>query len=122
MLTDAQIQYLEEVLGVSAANFHTTSARPELPSILTAAESDEEIELLGKVLASIGLGEYGDSPDAPHVLVFDSKAPQGRRQSGEQVRWGLPSLKDMLGASAAVTARKREAWATLKLFQQELRS
>jgi hypothetical protein len=132
MMTDAQIKYLEDVLGVSARHFQAAQfaaakmgIQPSTATAVIATESGmQEQELLRKILGSIQLKDFEITKDVPqaatHVLKFDSAIPSGRQQRDEQVWWIVPSLKDMLGAAPEVLARKKEAWTLLKQLEREL--
>lgn len=132
MMTEAQIKYLEDVLGVSAR--HVQAAAQALskmgiqstPStaVITTESGMQEQELLRKILSSIHLKDFEISEEVPsaaaHVLKFDSATPAGRVPRESQIWWILPSLKDMLGATPEVTSRKKEAWALLKQLEREI--
>lgn len=132
MMSDAQIKYLEDVLGVSARHFQAAAqalsrmgVQPTPGTAVITSESGmQEQELLRKILSSIHLKEFEITDEVPqaaaHVLKFDSAIPAGRQQRESQIWWILPSLKDMLGAQPEVAARKKEAWTLLKQLEREI--
>jgi hypothetical protein len=126
MMTEAQLKYLEDVLGVDPRNFPAAQA-PQGPQtlVLTGPLESAEKDLLSKILASVQLGDYqlseNEDPRASHVLRFDTNIPSGRQSRETQVWWNLPSLKDMLGSSPQVTDAKKKTWNLLKQLERELR-
>ena len=139
MLDEGQLQYIEDVLGVSASHFsltvsEETESGPAIDVLVITPElpADQEA-LLKKVLASIKLNTYthaevnevhlGELPEgisAHHVIAFNDEH-NGRSTSEQTVWWSLPSLSSMLGDGPEVTANKKEAWTFLQQFAQEFR-
>lgn len=125
MMSDAQLKYIEEVLGVDPRNFRG-SAQPQGPQtlVLTGPMDSAEKDLLSKILSSVQLGDYqlSETEDlrASHVLRFDTNIPSGRQSRDTQVWWNLPSLKDMVGSSPQVTECKKRTWNLLKQLEREL--
>lgn len=125
MMSDAQLKYIEEVLGVDPRNF-PVHAQPQGPQtlVLTAPASSAEKDLLSKILSSVQLGDYqlseSEDPRAAHVLRFDTNIPSGRQGRDTQIWWNLPSLKDMLGSGPQVTDAKKKTWNLLKQLEREL--
>lgn len=134
MFTEAQIQYIEDVLGASVSTF--AQARESLLSpnptielmVLTTALSEDEGILFKKILSSVKLGEYkhveleivepGHTPEGllpKHVIAFTDNG-RGRAVHDDVVWWCLPPLAKMLGATAEVAASKKEAWNLLQQF------
>jgi len=127
MFTDAQILYIEEVLGTTVESFQTAvpvAAANEV-AVLTPPLEPEELTLLAKVLASIKLTAYThvqslDQVPAGAVHVLSFQEANGRWTEGGRIWWGLPSLSLMVGNGPAVASSKKEAWALLQQFQREL--
>jgi hypothetical protein len=134
MLTEAQIQYVEMVLGASVDYFSTPpQAEPELHQalVLTHGLAIEESVLLSKILASVQLkfhhmevsetrlGVCPEGSRAVHVLAFYGDPNGGRFPHGETIWWSLPTLNDMLGNSPNVAEKKRATWALLQQFAKE---
>lgn len=138
VFTEAQVQYLEEVLGTSAANFRfvglvdrapdSAPAQPIELMVLTNALSDDERALLEKILGSVKIANYqlfeqeiiepGHTPQGilpKHVIAFTEHG-RGRSSHDEVTWWCLPPLEKMLGATAEVAAAKKEAWNLLQQF------
>lgn len=125
MFTDAQILYIQEVLGTTVEGFQTAvpPAVNEV-AVLTPPLEREELALLGKVLGSVHLQAYShvfsiDQVPAGTVHVLSFQEANGRWTEEGRVWWGLPSLSFMTGNGPAVAASKKEAWALLQQFQKE---
>jgi len=132
MFTDAQIQYLTEVLGTSVDQY--LAAAPKAPAssailVWTPPLNDPQRELLGKILGSVRLAEYrhiesdaAPNEDCRHLLAFGG-GECGRTVVESAVWWRMPGLDQMLGPdAAAVTERKKETWTLLQRFVKELLS
>lgn len=133
MVSEAQIQYLTEVLGTSPDSYRVATA-PSLPPptlVLTPVLNPEEKALLDRILQSIQLSnvvhqiiaesiEPSDDTGAHHILVFSEKQPSGRTLSDKgQVFWGLGELHAMMGDSPEVAQAKKTAWGVLQKFNKE---
>lgn len=131
MLTEAQKQYMQEVLGVRpeayAAAADSQTAKTEV-AVLTPPLSEEERELLTKVLASVNLTdhqpieqEHGDNlPDrvqAAHVLSFFGETAIPHADGA--LWWHLPRLGDMVSGAPDQIANKKLAWNILQRFSKE---
>jgi hypothetical protein len=138
MLDDGQLQYIEDVLGVSASHFALGAGGVNEAMIdvlvMTPELSPEQEALLKKILASVKLNNYthaevnavhlGELPEglaARYVIAFNDEH-NGRSTSENSVWWSLPSLAGMVGEGPEVTANKKEAWTFLQQFAQEVRS
>lgn len=138
MLDEGQLQYIEEVLGVPAHLFSFDQSEESVPAIgvfvMTPELTPEQEALLTKILASVKLSEYthaevnevrlGQLPEeinARHVLAFNDEH-NGRSHTDQSVWWSLPSLSAMTGEGPEVAALKKEAWAILQQFAQEMRA
>jgi hypothetical protein len=129
MWSEAQIQYLEDVLGASPSHFLASAveAVPEIPevAVVTPSLGSEERALLDKILGSIQLRDYElfegreEQPFARHILHFNSASSIERIEDGESVVWNFPLLEEMIGASPEVAARKKGTWALLQRFAKE---
>jgi hypothetical protein len=141
MFTDAEILYLEEVLGTSAEAYRrrtqveagtgeATASRVAEVVILTSPLADPaDRALLAKILSSVHLispphietphlGQWPESVETIHVLAFGGGEDASGRPEGT-MWWRLPALPEMrLGAPEDVAAHKRRAWATLQRFQK----
>ena len=115
--SEAQSLYLEDVLGVSPASFRVAapSATPPVLAVLTAPLDDAGRDLLGKILASVGVTDYlhAESEDqvpanAGAVLAFLGEA------ESRDGRWNFPRLADMLPGAPDVAASKKRTWSLLK--------
>lgn len=135
MFTEAQVHYIEDVLGASTGYFRASPAPPSAPVevvILTLPLSSQQEALLGKILASVQLSGYRhvqvaeakfESPEAAvHVLAFFGLAEDGRLTHSESVWWSLPSLAEMTGSDASVVEKKKAAWVLLQQFAKELKA
>jgi hypothetical protein len=137
MLDDGQLQYIEDVLGVSASHFAFEADEPVARAIgvlvMTPELSPDQEVLLKKILASVKLNNYthvevnevrlGELPDglaARHVIAFNDEH-NGRSTGENTVWWSLPSLAGMIGEGPEVAANKKEAWTFLQQFAQEVR-
>jgi hypothetical protein len=140
MLTEAQIQYITEVLGapvegylrpaVHAANTDQNIDHPR-PSVMVVTPhlNRAEQELLDRILASVNLKDVprvefeGQSspPTAPanHTLLFSDVFPFGRHEHDNAVIWGLHSLRSMSGDGPQVAQAKKSVWALLQQFSRE---
>jgi hypothetical protein len=121
MFTEAQIQYLEEVLGASVNSYRAApaaapQAQPEVV-VLTPALDPEAQNLLTKILASVQLTDFTQQETLgdlnPQFILDFTGAENGRQDT----RFGFARVDSMLGAGPEVTARKKETWSLLKLFQ-----
>ena len=141
MFSDAQIHYLEEVLGASSTYFQVTDSQAEAleqgPAILvvTTHLGADEQALLSKILGSIGLKDFEhrqvevvsdvisdlDFSAAPHVFVFDSGQRPERTEGEICIWWTFPAIQEMLGADAQVTALKKGTWTLLQQYAKEVR-
>ena len=138
MFTDAQKQYINEVLGASPASFktqrlHESILAPFEVVVLTGPIDDAaSSELLQRILASAQLSDVprfvSDAPEsfilpkgieARHVLAFSDRRPPGRHLSDSTVWWGMSSLSAMLGEGVEVVNAKRAVWNLLQQFNKE---
>ena len=139
MMNEAQIDYIESVLGASADYFRARARAPQPavapssePLVITPRLSDEETALLAKILASVNLIKYThsqieeiDSAWSPPAqssfptLVFSGAMDPGRKAEGERIWWSFPQLKEMLGSGAKVGEVKRTTWSILQQFAKE---
>lgn len=116
MFTEAQVLYLQEVLGATVDLYRA----PATVAVRTPPLGPSESALLDKILATIGIRRWialaiGDDPprSVTDVLDFsDGGPPQG---SVGRV-WQLPSLTSMTGQGPEVAAQKRRAWSILQQF------
>ncbi|HMN67717.1 MAG TPA: hypothetical protein PKC28_04180 [Bdellovibrionales bacterium] len=133
MFTDAQIQYLEDVLGASVGYFSVApldAAEAETGgppvAVVTPKLGTAEHELLGKILGSVKLTRYlhveiEDPTTLPadlrasHALMFFGGAARDAQE--DCVWWRLPSLEQMVSREGA--AFKKQAWGLLQLFAKE---
>ena len=135
MWDEAQNIYLNEVLGVSPANFRTTPVVLNRTVVLTPKLTDAERKLMEKILASVQLtdfdhvvldGEEGraeagvSSANDSVILNFGTQDTSGRRSAGVSRIWDLPSLASMIGQGPKVTDAKKTAWALLQQFRSEI--
>jgi hypothetical protein len=136
VFSPAQLLYIEDVLGTTAAAYRRApaaheSVEPALPTevstivVLTPEIGDEARTLLGKILASIKLAEFthveGDRVvEAAHVLHFGDGAIQGRSTTMSGTCWGFHALERLIGETDEVRARKREVWTLLQQFAREV--
>jgi len=129
MFTEAQNQYLNDVLGVAPSHFVATgiSVKPRLPFVvLTPQLSAAEMDLFAKILASVQLEHvfhvqdlaWNEQP-AHHVLVFGSELAHGRQQKEDTVWWSVPALSEMMGTDATVTMHKKFTWNLLQALRKE---
>lgn len=136
MLSEAQIQYLTEVLGTSPENYRTVGATssPSLPThtlVMTPSLNADQKALLDRILNSVQLSDVvykviddamssNDESGARHVLMFTATQPAGRTLSENgQVIWGLGDLNTMLGDGPEVAQAKKAAWNLLQIFNKE---
>lgn len=141
MLTEAQIQYITEVLGTSIEGYlraASISSSPqgaknqEIPvAVLTPPLKADERDLLDRILASVHLKSaprfesdgFKDiqSKEAAlrHALIFRDDVPFGRHQQDDVTVWGLHSLSSMVGDGPAVAQSKKAVWALLQQFNRE---
>lgn len=133
MLSEAQIQYLTEVLGTSPDSYRVAVTQPLPPPtlVLTPSLNTEEKALLDRILQSIQLNdvvhkvigdliESVDETGAQHILVFSEKQPPGRTVSDDgQVVWGMGELHAMMGDGPEVAQAKKTAWGLLQKFNKE---
>jgi hypothetical protein len=131
MFTDAQILYLEEVLGASSDYFRATEPGPEpVPApekviVHTPVLSAAERALLVKILTSVKLSDYrhveGDVETvASHRISFIGNENFGRSTEGLSVLWRLPALSEMLDGAPGMMEKKKTAWALLQQFIREI--
>lgn len=134
MFSEAQFQYIEDVLGVSPNHFSfTPSADAEELDVLvlTAKLNDDERALLAKILGAIALKDHhhleldfhldwrAGLPASRHMLIFNSTPAIDRAEEGDGVTWSFPALNEMTGSSADVAASKKSTWALLQRFAKE---
>jgi hypothetical protein len=136
MLTEAQIQYITEVLGapIEAYLKPVGHVLPEAVSILTPRlGSNEERLLLDRILASANLKEapvyefesvpdfhaHAEALSARHALVFSREVPYGRHQHDGITVWGLHGLDSMIGQGPEVARAKKAVWDLLQQFNRE---
>jgi hypothetical protein len=134
MFTDAEILYLEEVLGTSAEAYRRRPRveveEAEEVVVLTSPLTDPaDRALLIKILSSVHLvspphveatrlDQWPEGVVAAHVLAFGAGEEATGCPDGA-MWWGLPALSGMRsGAADDVAAHKRRAWATLQRFQK----
>ena len=138
MISESQVQYLDEVLGVSARAFRASTNIPKVSTcaeivVLTKPTDSVSQELLAKILGSIKLKNFlhtqTESPQslpegqaARHILSFHSSGPCAREMRGTVTWWVLPDLTILVGTSLDVTARKKESWLLLQQLQRELKT
>ncbi len=124
MFNEAQVLYLEDVLGASVNYFRATADDSIL--VLTPRLNNEEKALLNKILTSVKLTAYRHEQTADisahdtansNVLAFFGGNSRESRPSG--IWWSLPTLNEMIGNSPAVAEKKKSAWAMLQQFAKE---
>jgi hypothetical protein len=127
MFSEAQIHYLEDVLGVSP-NYFRGEPLPTVNVgivVWTATLNDAEKALLAKILASVSLKDFthleGETarPEGAHVIHFVGGEGLGRLTIDGAVHWRLPAIAEMLGAGAGVVEKKKMAWNLLQQFARE---
>ena len=104
---------------------------PKGELVMTAPLNEEERALLTKILQSVKIASFehiesdslqiGILPDgtkADHVLIFID-APSGREFYANSPWWIMPAVNQMIGANAAVVAKKKETWNWLQAFAKE---
>lgn len=133
MITDVQMQYIEEVLGTSLEYFHQVPARESEVLVVTNPLQPDELILLRKILASVQLTDYrhletnaGELPlevqGAKHILHFVESAAYGRGPDSldtDFVHWTLPPLVSMVGLASQVAESKKLAWSVMQRFGRE---
>lgn len=136
MFTDAQVLYLEEVLGLEAKRLRSSASilAPHSPPpvcgllVVTPSLAAVERELLDKILKSVQMsaGEFvhlqiqdGEVlPEASEVLLFgDLNFGTGSSLKPPKI-WRLPALDRMIGDGAEVAGFKRQAWSVLQTFRK----
>ena len=123
-MSDARTLYIEEVLGLKAADLRR-APRPQVVGVIVVTPELNEIEaaLLDKILAAVQLKNLNVYPTPPpnltpqHVLAFNGST--GVVPNGPTTFWGLPRLAQMCGDGPEVAAHKRETWAQLKKFRAQ---
>ena len=130
MFNAGQMLYLKEVLGVSP-NYFVGSVTPQVV-VLTGQLSDEENQLLIKILNSVRLTEYQHLPvidisrppkiNARHMLAFQGLGELKRSGFNEGAWWSLPLLSDLLGSESHVVEKKKQVWQLLQQFAKEVAS
>ena len=127
MGNDALTLYVNEVLGAVAPPV----SQPIVDVAPVVVETEELTEftkaLLSKILTSIQLQHWRHQDlnrepiPALHRLLFSGDGCS-RSVVGDEVRWTMPSLSQMLGDGPEVAAKKRAVWGLLKDFARELKA
>lgn len=137
MFTEAQIQYLENVLGASVNYFAAPLKQPGPAQnlthsivVLTPSLIPEEAALLSKILGSVQLSEsvhvqsaefkLAIGMSARHVVTFGGERPAGRHQLPTGTWWSVCPLGEMLGSGPAVSEKKKATWVLMQQLVKEL--
>lgn len=135
MLSEAQIQYLNEVLGTSVENYRSSNSIQTWAFsavVVTGPLSPAESELLDRILTSVQLSDaprfVSEDPQswslpegvhAQHILVFSDRVMPGRSERVTAVWWGLSPLSRMLGEGPEVAPTKKAVWKQLQAMNKE---
>lgn len=119
--------YISEVLGPSIPVQEVVPPIVDVAPVVVETEELTEFtrSLLHKILASVQLKDWrqqflGDEPIPSHHRLRFSGDSCSRTVNGDEVRWTMPSLSQMLGDGPEVNTHKRAVWSLLKDFQKEL--